>query len=161
MTTLVHEIGNRLASSAALTTPPGAGLGFQILERWPSPEGPGATPDAFDATRANRLKRVAVVMDGGEVANPARQAFDRRRWDSFPLIYLFGEAHTNGKDAVQSAYLLIEQLLVGWEAIVAGQHIGFLPDSRVALDDSDVFPGNVVSICRFRATSTRKLVAIA
>lgn len=161
MTTLAHEIALRLSNSGALTTAQPSGLGFVILERWPSPEGQGATPEVFDAARGNRLKRTIYVRGTDEVGNPARQAFDIRRWDAYPEIHVFAEAHANGKEATQSAYYVMESLLVGWEAIVAGQHIGFLADGWVAPVDSPDFAASVVAVCRFRATSTRKLVQVA
>lgn len=168
MTTLAHELANRLASSGALTTPAGSGgLGFVILERWPiepAPAGqppiPGQTPEAFDPARGNRLKRCIVVLDGGEVAHPSRQNFDFRRWDSFPTTQIFAEAHLNGKQAAQDAYLQIESMLINWQAIVSGQRIGFQTESRLNLEDDDSFPGNVRIVATWRATGVRKLVAV-
>jgi hypothetical protein len=166
--TLAHEIANRIASFGAIVNPVGTGgLGFVVLERWPvRPSGnpanpiPGETPTAFDETRARKMKRTIVVMDQGEVSNPARQAFELRRWDSFPLIYIFAETHQNGKEAVGTAYLFIERYLVGWTATVDGQKVGFVPDNRLPLDDSEDFPESVVQVCRFRATGTRTIVPI-
>lgn len=168
MTTLAHEVANRIASFGAIVNAPGTGgLGFVVLERWPvRPSGnpdnpiPGETKEAFDESRARKMKRTIVVMDQGEVSNPGRQAFDLRRWDSFPLIYIFGETHQNGKEAVFAAYKLIESYLIGWTANVDGEKVGFVPDNRLPLDDSEDFPESVVQVCRFRATGTRKLVPI-
>lgn len=162
MTTLAHEIANRIASFGSLTTPAGSGgLGFLILERWPVPDGPGATPEAFDPARGNRLKRCIVVLDGGEVAHPGRQNFDFRRWDSFPTTQIFAEAHLNGKQAAQDAYLQIEAMLINWQAIVSGQRIGFTTESRLNLEDDDSFPGNIRIVARWRATGVRPLVPAA
>lgn len=163
MTTIAHEIANRLASGSLLTSPSGSGgLGFDIYERPLAPgTGPGATPEAFDASRGNRLKRSIVVLDGGEVDHPARQmGSDLRRWDSFPTIHIWSEAHTAGKQAAQDAYLAIESLLIGWETVVAGQRIGFRLDSRVDLADDPEWPGNVRTVARVRATGVRQLAPV-
>jgi hypothetical protein len=162
MTTLAHEIANRLASFGSLTTPAGSGgLGFLILERWPVPDGPGATPEAFDPARGNRLKRCIVVLDGGERPHPSRQSFDFRKWDSSPQTQIFAEAHLNGKEAAHAAYLLIESMLINWQAVVAGQRIGFVTENRLDLEDSEAFPGNVRIVATWRATGVRTLVPAA
>lgn len=167
MSSLVHEIANRIATFGAIVGPPGGGLGFVVLERWPvRPSGdpdnpiPGETATAFDETRGRKMKRVISVMDQGEVTNPASQPFEYRRWDSFPLIYIFAETHANGKAAISAAYLLIESYLIGWTATVDGQKVGFLPDNRLPLDDSEDFPESVVQVARFRATGVRKIVPV-
>lgn len=167
MASLVHEIANRIATFGAIVGPKPGGLEFVVLERWPvRPSGnpdnpiPGETPTAFDETRSRRMKRVIAVMDQGEVNNPASQPFEYRRWDSFPLIYIFAETHQNGKDAIRAAYLLIESYLIGWTVVVDGGRVGFLPDSRLPLDDSEDFPESVVQVARFRATGVRRITPI-
>jgi hypothetical protein len=158
MATLQQLIADRLNGDAALTLPPPDGLGFLVFARWLSPAGPGSTPSAFDPTQGGRMKRSIVVMDGGEVAHPARQPAQMRRWDSFPPIYIFAEAHQNGKQAAWDARDRIERLLAGWDVALGAQHVGFVPESVSALEDAEAFPGNVVLVARWRATGVRQLV---
>lgn len=158
MATLQIAIRDRLAADAALTAAQPGGLGFKVWSRWLTPSGPGATPEAFDAARGGRLLRNVVVTDGGEVGAPARQPSGMRRWDSFPQVYVFAEAHEAGKQAARDAVLRVERLLAGWEVALDGATVGFLPDSVLALDDSEQFPGNIVLVARWRATGARQMV---
>lgn len=159
MATLPTAIRDRLAADAALTAAQPGGLGFRVWSRWLTPSGPGSTPEAFDAARGGRLLRNVVVTDGGEVGAPARQPAALRRWDSFPQIYVFAEAHEAGKQAAHDAVARIEALLVGWSVTVGGASVGFLPDAVLALEDSAQFPGNITLVARFRATGTRQLAS--
>lgn len=159
MATLAKVVRDRLAGDFQLTQPTPGGLGFQVFNRWLSKGGPGSTPDAFSQT--GRLLRNVVVLDGGEVGHPDGDAGWRvRRWDSFPTCHVFAEASDAGKAAADAACRRIEALLVGWEAAIdGGQRVGFRPDARIALEDTDAFPGSIVVIARFRATGTRLVAA--
>lgn len=158
MATLQTAIRDRLAADASLTAAQPGGLGFTVFDRWLKPNGPGSTPTAFDPAQGGRLRRAIVVLDGGEVTNPARQAAALRRWDSFPTTDIFAEAHAAGKQAAQDAVRRIEALLVGWETVVGGQRVGFLPDSQLVLEDAEAFPGNVRLRATWRAVSARLLI---
>ncbi len=158
MSTLQSVIAARLTADAMLTDPVPTGLGFGVHSHWLIPNGPGGTPSAFDTTRGNRLKRSIVVLDGGEVASPARSAAGLRRWESFPTLHVFGEAHATGKEAIQSAALRIEALVSSWQPVVAGQPVTLQTDAWLAIEDSDQFPGNVAKVIRLRATGSRQLV---
>lgn len=166
MTTLQKAIKDRLAGDWALTQPQPGALGFQIFDRWLVYPGnfakptPGSTPEAFDQGQGGRLRRSIVVLAGGDVDSPSSQMRDVRRWDSYPRLYFFAEAHANGKQAIEDAKLRVEDLLVPWEVVITrGQRVSFRPADEVPLEDSEQFPGNVVCIVRWRATGTRRLAA--
>lgn len=167
MSTLVHEIANRLTQFGALTGTGGGNLGFVVLERWPvrpsgDPDNPikGETPEAFDTARARRMKRTIAIMGRGEVDYPAKPSADLRRWDTFPELYMFAEAQQSGKDALQGAYLLVESYLVGWQVLTPTGRAGFLPDTIIGPDDSPDFPESVFQVCRFRVTGSRRLTPV-
>lgn len=170
--TLVHEVANRIANFGAIINPVGTGgLGFVVLERYPvRPSGdpdnpfPGETPEAFsDTGKMRKMKRTIAVIGQPEVSDPGRQAHDLRRWNRYPLIYIFAEPHQTGKQACVSAHLLIEQYLAEWQVVIIGnQRVGFEPDGIIQdPDDSPDFPEMVVQISRFRAVGTRRIVPIA
>ena len=164
MATLQGAIKQRLSTDLLLTSPQPAGMAFVVWDRWlvkPTnflkPEA-GTTPEAFDAQAGGRMRRNIVILAGGENERSGSQSDELRRWDAFPRIYLFAEAHQNGKQAVEDAKLRIETLLCGWEAVItAGQRVSFRPADEVPLEDSELWPGNVVAIVRWRATGARRL----
>jgi len=164
MTTLQAAIKARLAGDFLLTSGQPAGLGFIIWDRWlvkpgtfGKPEA-GSTPEAFDPLSGGRMRRNIVVLAGGDVDHPGGQAHGVRRWDNFPRIYFFAEAHATGKQAIEDAKLRVEDLLTPWEAVITrGQRVTFLPADEIPLEDSESWPGNVVAIVRWRATGTRRL----
>lgn len=156
----------RLDTAVAVGTPKPltpaqpTGLEFLVFDRWLKPSGPGSTPTAFDTAQGGRLKRSIVVLDGGEVAHPSPAAYERKHWDSFPLTYIFAEAHANGKAAIELAIWRMEFLLADWfPRLPSGYRVAFKEDSILALEDSDAFLGNVVSVVRWRATGSRRMVA--
>lgn len=157
MSTITSAIFDALTAVGALTDAQPAGLGFKVWDRWLTPTGPGATPEAFDATKGGRLLRNIVILEGGEYGHPSGDAgLDVRRWDSFPTVYFFAEAHRNGKAAVNDAVKLADQALHTLDTIANGnEHVTYRMDSRVPIEDSEAFPGNVVAIVRFRATGAR------
>ncbi len=162
MAELQKAIRDYLALDLTLTQTQPGGLGFVVFDRWlVTPPGPGSTPEAFDMGQGGRLKRSIVVLDGGEVAHPSpRAGRDWRQWDSHPSMHVFAEAHATGKAAVDTALARIEILLVPWRlTLPSGQRVSFEPDNRLALEDSSAFPGNVVVIARWRATSARRTAA--
>lgn len=160
MATLQAVIKDRLAGDANLTAPVGGGgLGFGVYAHWLVPSGPGSTPDAFDPAKGGRLKRSIVVMPGNENAHPSPSIPDWRTYDVFFRLFLFAEAHANGKQAIEEAKLRIERLLIKpWTAITTGgQRLTLVPADDLELDDAENFPGNVVAIIRWRATGARAL----
>lgn len=161
MATLQQAIVDRLTGDFTLTQPQPGGLGFLVWGRWLKKEGGGATPEAWDAGQGGRLKRNVVVLDGGEVDHPSgRGGPDWRFWDSFPELHLFAEAHASGKAAIDAAIRRCDALLVGWSvAIDGGQRVTFRPDARLALEDSEEWPGNVRAVARYRATGARRVAA--
>jgi hypothetical protein len=162
MAEIQKAITDYLALDFTLTQPQPGGLGFLVWSRWlVAGTGPGSTPEAFNAGAGGRLRRNIVVLDGGEVDHPSpRPGRDWRTWDSFPTTHLFAEAHANGKAAIDAAIARMETLLVPWRLVLpSGQRVSFEPDSRLVLEDSDQFPGNVVAVVRWRATGARRLAA--
>lgn len=163
MTTLQKAIKDRLASDFLLTTVQPAGLGFTVWDRWlvkpanfAKPEA-GSTPEAFNAASGGRMKRNIVVREGADVPHPGDQPGDDAwRWDNFCNIYIFAEAHENGKQAAKDAELRVRKLLKNsWEAVITGgQRANFRPAGGIPLDDSELWPGNVVLVARFRATGS-------
>jgi hypothetical protein len=157
MAELHQSIVAMLAADPDLTEAQPEGLGFRVYDRWLTPgPGPGSTPSAFDATQGGRLKRSIVVLDGGESTNPSPAREGVRLWDSLPQVYVFAEAHANGKAALERADARIERLLTRWQVTLStGEVVTFRRDSRQSLADAEQFPGNVVSIARYRATGAR------
>jgi hypothetical protein len=157
MAELHQSIVTRLQGDATLTGSGAAQLGFGVYDRWLTPgPGPGSTPSAFDQAAGGRLKRSIVVLDGGETRNPALGRQGTFIWDSAPVVYLFAEAHANGKAAVEAADRRVEALLLGWGLVLtSGERVTFARDSRVGLEDAQQFPGNVVTVVRYRATGAR------
>lgn len=157
MATLPVAIKEILQADPTLTGAQPDGLGFTIWDRWLIRTGPGSTPEAFDELRGGRLKRNIVVLDGGEVPHPkGRMGTDGRRWQSFPTLTVFAEANTQGKSAIVAAQLLCESLLQASPIMIDGdQSADVVFDSRVPINDSDQFPGNVVAVLRFQASGAR------
>lgn len=157
MAEVQDAVAARLTGDATLI-----GLGFAaVFTRWLKRDGPGSTPSAFDPT-TGRLNRSIVVLDGGENAHPSPQpGYETLLWDSLPPIYLFAEATQSGKDAVDAADRRVQELLNGWHiSLPSGeQAVARVVGNRVALEDSEQFPGNVVSIRRPRITGSRRLAA--
>lgn len=152
----------RLEGDATLTgTNLNAGqLGFGVYDHWLVQTGPGATPQAFDAARGNRLKRSIVVLGAGRVPRPGVQpGSDAHRWNRYPRLFFFAEAHANGKRAIEEAKLRVEDLLIGWEAVVErGQRVSFRPADETEPAESD-FPGSIQAIARWEATGVRQYAA--
>lgn len=156
MATLLAELKSILAGDSTLTLPP---LGFQVWDYWITPGRPAA---AFDPSDPSRLLRNIVILHGGEVDHPSLSRSGLRIWDSFPTFYIYAEAHANGKLYATRAKLRIEQLLASRRVNAEeGTNITFRPDNELALEDSELFPGNIVSIVRWRATGARALVGAA
>lgn len=153
--TLHYEIYQKIAADTDITDAQPDGLGFGVYDYWLTVGKPAA------AWQPNgRMNRSIVVLDGGENLHPSVSRSDWYTWDSFPSIYLFGPAHSSTKLAVAQARYRIEQLLIPWVAITfLGERVTFKPDSVIPLDDSEHFPGNVVSIVRWRATGARRTAA--
>lgn len=159
MATVQSAIAARLAADPTLTAAQPGGLGFTVFDRWLAKTGPGNTAAAFDDTKGGRLKRAIVVLDGAEQDEPARQPAETKRIFTVPTTHIFAEAHANGKQAANDAYRRIEALLLGWDVVLgAGERVGFVSGSRLVLDDSEQFPGNIVIVARWRLTGTRQLV---
>lgn len=155
MSTLLDELKSLLQNDSQLTNPP---LNFLIWDYWITPGRPAA---AFDMGNGGRLRRNIVILHGGEVDHPSPSRSGIHIWDSFPDFYIYGEAHENGKLAVIRAKLRIEQLLSGRRVTAEeGVNITFRPDNEIRLEDSELFPGNVVSIVRWRATGARALAEV-
>jgi hypothetical protein len=160
MTTVPGAIAMRLSEDEFLTAAPPAGLGFLIFQRWLVKTGPGSTPEAFDETRGGRLKRAIVVRDASEQDEPARQPSTLKRLFVAPTTHIFAEAHENGKQAANDAYRRIESLLLGWDLVLSpNERVGFVASSRLTLDESEQFPGNIVIVASWRMTGTRRLVS--
>lgn len=160
MTTLPELLLTRLQADPVITGGPPTGLQFVVQNRWPVRKGnPGATPDAFDDERGGRMKRVIVVLDGTENDAPGRQPEGTKRLLTSPTTHLFAEPHEGGKQAVNDAYRRIERLLIGWDAqISSDERVGLVSGSRLFIEDSEQFPGNVVLVARWPMTGTRRLV---
>lgn len=134
-------------------------LNFLVWDYWITPGRPEA---AFDPDDGFRLRRNIVILHGGEVDHPSLSRSQWRLWDSFPTFYIYAEAHANGKLAATRAKIRIEQLLSGRRINAEeGRNITFRPDEEIKLEDSELFPGNVVSIVRWRATGARALAEVA
>jgi hypothetical protein len=153
--TLLQELTSVLKNDSVLTNPP---LGFLVFDYWITPGRPAV---AFDPANGNRLKRSIVILHGGEVEHPQGSTYDFSLWDSFPEFYIYAEAHQNGKTAATQAKIRIEQLLGHrYISCFEGNNITLKRDNEIRLEDSDLFPGNVVSIVRWRATGARALVGV-
>lgn len=153
MATLLAELKTILENDSQLTFPP---LDFLIWDWWITPGRPE------EAWNGSRLRRNIVILHGGEVDHPSPSRSSLRLWDAFPTFYIYAEAHANGKLAVTRAKLRIEQLLAPRRVNAEeGSNITFRPDNEIALEDSELFPGNVVSIVRWRATGARVLLGVS
>lgn len=159
MATIPELMLTRFQADAVLTAEPPAGLGFRIFNRWLSKTGAGKTEDAYDDERGGRLRRVIVVLDGSENDEVGRQPAKTKRLFTVPTTHIFGEPHEGGKQAVNDAYRRIERLLLGWDVVLGpDERLGFVSGSRLFIEDSDQYPGNVVLIARWRMTGTRRLL---
>lgn len=131
-------------------------LGFQIYDHWLTPGHPEV---AFDAR--GRLKLNIVVLPGNEVPHPSPSQGDYYIWDSLSDIYFFGLMHASDKQKITQARMRIERLFTGWYVNVEeGNNVSFKPDRIIPLEDSEGFPGNIVSIAGWRATGARAMVAL-
>lgn len=158
-TTLPTALLARLQGDPVLTAEPPGGLGFRIFNRWLVKTGPGKTDDAFDLDRGGRLRRSIVVLDAAESDTPDRQPEGTKRLFTAPTTHIFAEAHENGRLAVNQAYRRIERLLLGFEvALSPDERVGFVAGTRLFIEDSEQFPGNVVIVARWRFTGTRRLL---
>ena len=161
MPTVPGLIQTRLSADAVLTGAEPAGLGFRIWDRWlkpciGSPPPPGCTDEAFTSfAQGRRLKRNVVVLDGGEFDTTFPNTMDWRRIDTFPTTHIFAEAHQDGKQAAIDAYLRIESLLAEWDIVIGDQRLSLVTGTRVVLEDSPEWPGNVVVVGRWRLTGSR------
>ena len=157
--TIPEAILARLQTDPILTGAQPAGLEFRIFNRWLAKTGAGKTPEAFDDERGGRLRRVIVVVDGSENNEPGRQPEGTKRLFTIPATHIFAEPHDNGKRAANAAYRRIERLLLGWEvALGPDERLGFVSGSRLYLEDSQLYPGNVEIVARWRMSGTRRLV---
>lgn len=153
MPTLLAEIKGILENDSQLTFPP---LDFLIWDWWITPDRPE------EAWNGSRFRRNIVILHGGEVEHPSPSRSGLRLWDAFPTFYIYAEPHANGKLAVAQAKIRIEQLLAPRRVNAEeGTNITFQPDNEIPLVDSELFPGNVVSIIRWRATGARALLGVA
>lgn len=153
-------VRDRLAGDWAFTSPPPGGVGMVVLDRWPLESGPGATPDAFSAT--GRMLRTAVVLDPDEVAHPDRRpGWDRRLVDVFPLVYLWAEAHSAGRAAIEAAFHRIEALFHNWQPTLPNgdRPLFTVTEGRTGAREASAegFNGMVRSEVRLRATWARAL----
>lgn len=154
---LTVEIKSILMNDSLLTSD-GSGLGFQIFDM---PITAGRPASAFDPNDGNRMRKVISIIEGGEVEHPSTSNSKWRLWDSFPQIRIYAPAHANGKVAAKQAKLRVEQLLCGRRiSAIEGVNITMKPSDEIALDDSELNPGNIVSIVRWRATGARALVEV-
>ncbi len=154
-------IYDRLRTDPALVDPLPAGLGFLVADRWlVKGPGPGSSPDAFDAV--GRMRRAVVVLDAGEELHPdPRPNRSWELWDAYPVLYLFAEAHRNGRDAIEAAYRAIKARLHGWEPeLPSGDRPAVeVPPRRAAVRDDPTYPGNIRSEVRVRASGARRVLA--
>lgn len=156
MAILLAELKVLLENDSGITGSPN---GFLVWDYWITP---GRPEEAFDPEDDMRLRRSIVILHGGEFDHPSPSRSGWRLWDSFPTFYIYGEAHANGKLACTRAKIRIEQLLSGRRINAEeGRNITFKPDDEIKLEDSELFPGNVVSIVRWRATGARALAEVA
>jgi hypothetical protein len=153
--TLQAEIKSILDNDSVIKTT----LGFLVWDYWITPGRPTA---AFDPNDGNRLRRNIVILSGGEVDHPSPSRPNFRLWDSFPSIYIYARAHESGKLAAVRAKLRIQELLAPRRINAEeGVNITLRPDDEIALEDSELFPGNIVSIVRWRATGARALAEVS
>lgn len=149
----------RIAADATLTAVPPGGLGFVVLSRWPKPDGPGATPEAFTGPR---LKRTVVVLDAGEAAHPSPRG-GRKGWegyDSWPLTYLWSETHQNGHVAIEAADRRLQTILHGQPLTLPSGEKATVEATkdRTPVREDESFPGNLRCERRYRVTGARKIV---
>lgn len=162
MADIQRAIYDRLAGDSRLTAVVPVGLQFTLLNRWPTRSAPGATPTAFKPDGS--LKRLVIVLDGGEVEHPSGATQRQFRWDSFPTLHIVAEAHDTGRWAVKQADQRIAEILsaalLSQTTEGATEQISFRLDGTVGpREDFEGFPGSVRMIRRWRATGTRRLAS--
>lgn len=117
--------------------------------------GQGATPAAFyvdpaDPTRAQKLLRSVLALDGGEVDAPNGPA---GAVETFPRVFIYVDATQSGKAALEAIDARVRWLLspAVWRPAVDGNRpLVLSPLERSAAIESDEFPGNLVCYRRFR-----------
>jgi len=166
MATLQYAIRDRLKDSATLVAqgitplvvPENAGgLGFgDVWARWLTPE---RTPAAFHTDTGQILPTIVVQMrDENPHTSPHIPGWDK--WDTFPHIYCFHYPGEHGKEILDRAKLSISAALQhpSWQPVITG---GQLPtavfDNETHIDDDEQFPGNYVTVLRFRMTGVRSV----
>lgn len=154
MAILQAEIKSILDNDSVIKTT----LQYLVWDYWLTPDNEAA----FDMDNGGRLRNNIVILHGDENPHPSPSRSGWYTWDAFPTIYIYGAAHATGKLTVTRARIRIEELLSGRRINAEeGRNITLQPDGTVKLEDSELFPGNVVAIARWRATGARALTEVA
>jgi hypothetical protein len=156
---LIATIYDRLRLDPVLTGTLTAGQYTGILKGgvWTRPlkrEGAAATPEAFyDAAQGKMNRPAAVVVDGGMAVHRQIEAIPHA-YVSLPRIVLYAPAGQGGKNAMNTAFSRIYDLLHNYRFLTEeNTYASLVFADRTTLLDSEEFIGALSSIMRFQVTS--------